>query len=255
MADPKQRFSSRAENYSKYRPSYPTEIIELLARECALTPASVIADVGSGTGIMTRLFLDNGNRVLAIEPNAEMRQAAEQLLASYPNFVSISASAEATTLADHSADLVLAAQAFHWFDRGQARREFVRILKLGGWVVLVWNERKVGVTPFLIDYEQMLHEYATDYAAVDHRRMDDDVMRAFFMPDEFKMRSLQNSQTFDFAGLKGRLLSSSYTPEPGHANHDAMLRRLRDIFDAHQANGQVTIEYDTQVYFGHLHED
>ncbi|MEO8286022.1 MAG: class I SAM-dependent methyltransferase [Chloroflexota bacterium] len=255
MVDSKQRFSSRVENYSKYRPSYPREIVDLLARECKLTAASVIADVGSGTGIMSRLFLDNGNPVFAVEPNAEMRQAAELSLASYPNFVSVPGSAEETTLAAHSVDFVLAAQAFHWFDRQQAREEFVRILKPDGWVVLTWNERKIGSTPFLDDYEQMLRDYATDYAAVDHRRIDEAVLREFFAPDEFKVKHLQYSQTFDFEGVKGRLLSSSYTPEPGHPNHNLMLDRLRAIFDARQVNGHVSMEYDTQIYYGHLHNE
>src|SRR5215469_5965610 len=131
--DSTKRFSNRVENYTKYRPSYPKEeMLVLLSGECGLTSASVIADVGSGTGIMTRIFLENGNQVFAVEPNPEMRHAAEQVLAAYPRFVSVPATAEATTLPAETADFVVAAQAFHWFDRERVRREFVRILKPGG---------------------------------------------------------------------------------------------------------------------------
>lgn len=147
MTDPTQRFSSRVENYSRYRPSYPRQVLELLFEECGLTAASIIADIGSGTGIMTRLFLENGNQVFAVEPNREMRQEAEWNLASYSHFVSVDATAEATTLRAGSVDFVVAAQAFHWFDREKVRPEFVRILKPEGWVVLVWNDRRPDSTP------------------------------------------------------------------------------------------------------------
>ena len=253
MVDPKQRFSNRVENYSRYRPSYATAILELLAAECGLTPEAVIADVGSGTGIMTKLFLENGNTVVAVEPNAAMRQAAEEFLADYPNFLSVAAEAEATTLAAASADFVVAAQSFHWFDHERARHEFVRILKPNGWVVLVWNERRIASTPFIAGYEELVRGYSTDYSAVDHRKVTVEVLHNFFMPDEFESRALEYSQTLDFDGLKGRLLSSSYAPLAGHSKYPDMLHSLRMLFDAYQVDGQVKIEYDTEVYYGHLH--
>ena len=146
-SDPTQRFSSRVENYIRYRPGYPHAIVELLQNECHLTPDSVIADVGCGTGMFARLFLENGNRLFGIEPNAEMRKAGDDFLAGYPKFQSIDGKAETTTLPDRSVDFVTAAQAAHWFHRQDARREFVRILKPGGWAVMVWNERRHQATP------------------------------------------------------------------------------------------------------------
>jgi ubiquinone/menaquinone biosynthesis C-methylase UbiE len=253
MMDSTQRFSNRVENYTKYRPSYPKEMLSLLAGECGLTPAAIIADVGSGTGIMTRIFLENGNQVFAVEPNSEMRRAAEQILAVYPHFISVTASAEATTLPAGTADFVVAAQAFHWFDRDQARLEFVRILKPDGWVVLVWNERRAASTPLQSEYEQLLRKYSTDYANVDHRNITGEILHAFFLPDEFKLQTLSYSQTLNFEELKGRLLSSSYSPLPGEPNCESMLEDLRAIFDAHQIHGQVAFEYDTQLFYGHLH--
>jgi SAM-dependent methyltransferase len=253
MTDPTQRFSSRVENYSRYRPSYPRQVLELLSEECGLTAASVIAEVGSGTGIMTRLFLENGNQVFAVEPNREMRQDAERNLASYAHFVSVDATAEATTLPAASSDFVVAAQAFHWFDRGKVRPEFVRILNPEGWVVLAWNDRRVGTTPFLSEYEELLRKYTIDYATANHRLVDTEALRTFYAPDQCTTRTFPYLQTLDFDGVKGRLLSSSYSPEPGHPGYEVMLARLREIFHRHQVGGRVTMEYDTEVTCGHLH--
>jgi len=251
IKDPTRRFSSRVEDYVCYRPGYPPQIIELLKSECELTSDSVIADVASGTGILTRMFLDHGNRVFAVEPNAEMRQAGERLLGRYPNFVSVNGTAEATTLEDHCVDFVTAAQAAHWFDRDRARREFVRILKPGGWCVLIWNERRTDSTPFLREYEKLLLTYGTDYKEVRHERTTANI-DIFFTPSPFKSRVLEIRQEFDYAGLQGRLLSSSYTPQEGRARYAPMVQELRRIFDVYQVHGRVGLEYDTRVYYGQL---
>ena len=245
------RFSSRVDNYVRYRPGYPPEVMELLKRECGLTPESVVADVASGTGIFTRMLLEHGCRVFAIEPNAEMRQAGEQMLSGYPQLSSVAGTAEATTLADHSVDLVTAAQAAHWFDRENARREFARILKPGGWCVLIWNERRTDSTPFLRDYEKLLLAYGTDYQDVRHENTTAGI-DGFFAPSPFQTRVFEMKQHFDYAATEGRLLSSSYTPGPEHVNYEPMLRELRRIFDAHQSGGRVALEYDTRVFYGRL---
>lgn len=252
MTDPTRRFSTRVDNYIRYRPSYPAEVIAWLGSACGLTSAAVVADMGSGTGILAELFLRNGNLVFGVEPNREMREAGDRLLAGYSNFKSIDAAAEATTLPDRSVDFVTAGQAFHWFDRDKARAEFTRILRPGGWVVLIWNDRRTGSTPFLQAYEQLLQRYGTDYAAVNHTNIDDDVIGTFFAPQPFELRSFPNRQDFDFEGVRGRLLSSSYAPEAGHVNYEPMLAELRSIFDTHQADGKVAFEYDTKVYYGHV---
>src|ERR1700733_5090047 len=135
------RFSDRVEKYVLYRPGYPPEVLRTLQTECGLMPNHAIADIASGTGIWTRMLLENGNSVFGVEPNAEMREAGERLLAAFPNFTSVAGTAEASELADHSVDFVTAAQAAHWFDRARARCEFGRVLKPGGWLVLLWNER------------------------------------------------------------------------------------------------------------------
>jgi SAM-dependent methyltransferase len=252
MRKPTERFSSRVENYIKYRPGYPPEIIDLLAEECGLTPSSVVADVGSGTGILSAMFLKNGNRVYAVEPNREMRAAAERLLGLYTDFKSLEGSAESTTLGEGCVDFVTAGQAFHWFDRAAARREFQRILKDGGWTVLVWNERRTDTTPFLVAYEKMLLAYGTDYERVNHTNISDVVINEFFAPNDFRLKVFKTRQAFDFESLKGRLLSSSYTPEEGDSNYRPMLEELERIFQAHQRSGEVAFEYDTKIYYGQL---
>jgi SAM-dependent methyltransferase len=252
MSDSTHRFSSRVENYVKYRPSYPAQIVALLAAECGLTPATPIADIGSGTGLLAELFLKNGNPLFGVEPNREMREAGERLLGSYPNFTSVDGTAEATTLRDGSVDMITAGQAFHWFDRQRARAEFARILRPAGWVALVWNERRAGTTPFLEAYERLLRSYSSEYETLNHRQVDHATIAAFFAPGRFSIASFENRQVFDYQGVKGRLLSSSYTPEPGHPQHQPMLDELAAIVEAHQVDGTVAFEYDTNVYFGQL---
>jgi ubiquinone/menaquinone biosynthesis C-methylase UbiE len=252
MKVPTLRFSSRVENYIKYRPGYPSVVIDTLASECGLTETSIVADIGSGTGILSELFLKHGNPVFGVEPNREMREAGERLLKQYPNFTSVNGAAEATTLANCSVDFITAGQAFHWFDRIQTRKEFTRILKPDGWVALIWNDRHIDTSPFLCAYEELLHRYGTDFEAVAHRNVDAAAIAAFFAPRSFTLRKFGNRQVFDFDGLRGRLLSSSYAPEPGHPNHLPVLDALRAIFDKHQIDGRVEFTYTTVVYFGHL---
>jgi ubiquinone/menaquinone biosynthesis C-methylase UbiE len=251
VQDSTQRFSSRVENYVRYRPGYPSAVIDLLKDECGLTSASVIADVASGTGIFTRMLLENGNRVYGVEPNSDMRKAGEDYLRSYPSFSSVAGTAETTTLDDHSVEFVTAAQAAHWFDREKARREFIRICRPGGCTVLLWNERRTVSTPFLRAYEQLLLEYGTDYQDVRHERTTQQIER-FFAPSRFQFRTFEYQQEFDYPALEGRLLSSSYTPQSGETGFAPMQRELRQMFDAHQVDGRVAFEYDTRVYYGQL---
>jgi SAM-dependent methyltransferase len=178
-----------------------------------------------------------------------MREAGERLLAAFPKFTSVAGTAEATTLADQSMDFVTAAQAAHWFDRQRSRREFVRILKPEGWLVLLWNERLTETTPFLRDYEHLLLTYGTDYNEVRHERTTDSV-NEFFDPLPYEERTFAMRQEFDYAGIEGRLLSSSYAPGPEHPQYPPMLRELRRVFDAHAVCGQATFEYKTRLYFG-----
>jgi ubiquinone/menaquinone biosynthesis C-methylase UbiE len=251
VTDPTQRFSSRVDNYVRYRPGYPPEVLELLKKDCGLTSETVVADIASGTGIWTRRLLENGNIVFGVEPNSEMRKAGEEFLRDYSRLTSVAGTAEETTLPDHSVGMVSAAQAAHWFDRERARREFVRILKPGGWTVLLWNERLTDSTAFLRAYEQLLLDHGTDYKEVRHERTTAEI-RDFFAPAAYREKVFKSEQRFDYDGLEGRLKSSSYTPQAGDKNYKPMIEGLRRIFDEHQVNGQVAFAYDTRVFYGIL---
>lgn len=250
--DAKQRFSNRVEHYIKYRPSYPQAMFDCLDAEIALHPSWTIADIGAGTGILTELFLGRGNVVFAVEPNPEMRHAAERLLARYPNFHSVNATAENTSLQPASVDLVTAGQAFHWFDPDPARAEFQRILKPGGVVALVWNDRKTDSSPFLIAYDELLRKDALDYEQVNHRNVDDALLRRFFGPGGYRQAVFPNAQHFNWEGLRGRALSASYVPPEGHPRHQPFMDRLANLFQSHQHDGRVTIDYDTRLFYASL---
>lgn len=250
--EPTSRFSDRVDSYVQSRPSYPSAVFELLSTECGLRTGWVVADVGSGTGILSRLFCARGHTVFGVEPNRFMRRAAERYSADTPSFISVTGTAEATTLPADSVDLIAAAQSFHWFDPEPARREFSRILKPQGWVVLIWNDRRKRSTPFLRDYERLLLVHGTDYRQVDHSRIGDERLSIFFAPQGYRSARFDNFQVFDFDGLLGRLLSSSYAPaetDPGYAE---MVEALRLMFDTHQVDGRVAFEYDTRVFYGRL---
>jgi SAM-dependent methyltransferase len=250
-----ERFSNRVENYVKYRPAYPGAVAERLSELGLLREGAVIADIGSGTGISSELFLRRGHEVFGIEPNREMRKAGEKLLSSFDRFHSLDATAEATTLPDASVDLVVAGQAFHWFDAEKARAEFLRILKPGGAVVLIWNDRRTDSTDFLRAYEDLLKMFGTDYAKVNHKNVDETIFDAFWGIGNWEMFSVDNFQDFNYAGLKGRLFSSSYVPSEDHPDSAFMLSVLKKIFLRYQepvTGGTVRFEYDTKVYYGKL---
>jgi ubiquinone/menaquinone biosynthesis C-methylase UbiE len=248
--NPTTRFSDRVDLYIRYRPTYPAELIELLSFKAQLTTSSVVADIGSGTGILSELFLKNGNPVLAVEPNNEMRQASEHLLRAYPNFKSINGAAESTGIAAATVDLVTAGQSFHWFNQTAARQEFQRILKAQGYAVIVFNTRKTDGSRFLAAYEDLLCAYCPEYRQVRHNNIDEHMLESFF--GSYDKVVLPNHQDFDYEGLLGRLLSSSYAPLAGQSGYEPMVNELQRIFVDNEASGIVTFDYDTEVYFGRL---
>jgi SAM-dependent methyltransferase len=244
------RFSNRVADYVQFRPHYPFQIIDLLAAKCDLTPESVIADIGSGTGLVAKLFLENGNPVIGIEPNKEMREAGKEYLAEFGRFTSMDGTAETTRLPAHAMDIAIAGQAFHWFDHAKARAEFMRILKPEGFAVLVWNVRRADTTSFLRAYEELVITFGTDYQEINHKNSQAQSVLAPFFGGEYFTARFDNVQRFDFNGLMGRIHSSSYMPAHDHANYAPMAKRAKEIFDAHQQNGKIAFEYDAVVYYG-----
>ncbi|CAL1519241.1 class I SAM-dependent methyltransferase [Chitinophaga sp. MM2321] len=246
-----ERFSTRVDNYVKYRPHYPAAVIPYLAKEAGLSRQSVVADIGAGTGISAQPFLDNGNKVFAVEPNLEMREMSEKLLQRYHNFTAITGTAERTTLPDASIDLIVAGTAFHWFDQEAARTEFHRIARKDAYVVLMWNVRRSELA-FEKEYEKLLHQYGNDYKDMQHRNVGASTLSSFFTPGTFREASFQNAQNFDFPALKGRMLSSSYIPEKDHPSYIPMIKALEDLFGKYQEQGMIKFHYETRVYLGQV---
>jgi len=250
FADAKQGFSSRVADYARYRPSYPREVVQLLREECGLRPEHVIADIGSGTGLLSKLFLDHGNRVFGVEPNPGMRAAGEEFLREYANFVSVNGFAEETSLATASVDFLTAGQAFHWFQPAAARAEFQRILKPGGWVVIAWNDRCLDGSLFAREYESLLKRFGTDYEMVREAYPEALTIREFLNDGKLGSRDLPNHQVFDWERLCGRLWSSSYAPKEGHPNFAPMMAELQRLFAAYRRDGRVRMDYYTRIYSG-----
>jgi SAM-dependent methyltransferase len=253
VTDSTKRFSDRVENYVKYRPGYPDEVYKYLLASGAVKTGDTIADLGSGTGISSQLFLRPGHRVYGVEPNAEMRAAAERLLSKDANFVSLAGSAEQIPLPDGSVELSVAGQAFHWFEPKATRAEMVRILKPGGQAALIWNMRDIEGSSFQKAYEDLLLEFGTDFKQVDHQRnLTEDKLAAFFAPAAMQKASFANQQRFDYAGLRGRLLSSSYAPKEGSAGYAPLMAALGALFERFAVDDKVAFVYRTEVYHGAL---
>lgn len=247
MNDNTKRFSDRVEDYIKYRPNYPEKIVKILKEKINADKNITIADIGSGTGISSALFLKNNYRVIGVEPNKEMREAAGQLLSGFEKFKSVNGSAEKTNLPDKSIDVIFSGQAFHWFDKEKSKIEFARILKANGNIVLVWNSRSTK-SAFQNEYEKLLFDNIEEYRSVNHRNIKDEEIADFFSPKNMNKTSLDNNQILDLEGLKGRLLSSSYCPKSGTL-HDLLMRRIEDIFEKYQVNNSIEFEYETEIYW------
>lgn len=248
----KSRFSNRVVAYVKYRPSYPREAIDYLFETVGMNSESLVAEIGAGTGIFTKLILERGCYVTAVEPNQAMREAAKGSLADQSRFNSVAGSAEATGLEDQSLDFIVCAQAFHWFDQAAAQLEFRRVLKAGGKAVLVWNARLKQGNSFLDGYELLLNKFGTDYAKVNHSNISKDALIAFFKPGDMQESRFKISQLVDFEGLLGRLLSASYIPQPGHPSYEPMLAELKALYEVCNQNGIVSIDYETEIYWGEV---
>ncbi|WP_312914795.1 methyltransferase domain-containing protein [Stenotrophomonas sp.] len=251
--DATHRFSSRVADYVRYRPGYPPALIDWLHHDIGVRADALVADVGAGTGISTRMFLEAGHPVIAIEPNAPMREAAAHwLLPQFPQLQLLDGTAEHTTLPDDSVDLVSAAQAFHWFDTAAVRQEWARTLRPGGLALVYWNSRLLQGSAFLEAYERLLIDYGTDYTEVAERYQSDEEMRTWFGNGLRGIASFPNVQYLDHDGLQGRLLSSSYAPQAGHPRHAAMLDALRQLFADHAVDGKVAFAYQTRAFIGTL---
>lgn len=247
-----QRFSHTVDNYIRFRPGYPEEIISFMQQEFGLSYSSVIADIGSGTGKLTELFLKNGCPTFAVEPNDAMREAGEKLLGHYSNFTSINGTAEQTNLMDHAVDFVTAGQAFHWFDVSKSRAELIRILKPNGWALLIWNKRMDERSAFMESYNTFLHQYSTDLEKINLRRINKEQFLAFYGNSDYRLKTFEHYQTFDFAGVKGRYLSCSYAYSENHPGYRGAIEALASLVEDHNKSGVIKMWYRTEIYYGRL---
>jgi ubiquinone/menaquinone biosynthesis C-methylase UbiE len=252
LPNPTDRFTGRVESYRRYRPTYPPSIVDLLSRECSLAPDSTIADIAAGTGILTELLLAANLSVTAIEPNDEMRAACAALEPQYPKLIVIAGTAEATGLSDHSIDLITVAQAMHWFDFDRTRAEFARILKPGGFCAVIYNNRRLSGDPFHDAYERFLLDFGIDYSAVKQQHVGRKRLAQFFSPLPMSCVTLPNAQLLTLDALEGRILSSSYMPQPGHPRFEEMRVAIQRLFAATQTNNVVTMHHDCLVCCGQL---
>jgi SAM-dependent methyltransferase len=211
---------------------------------------AVVADIGSGTGILTRQLLDKGYELYAVEPNGPMRSVAERTLSGRPRFHSVRGTAETTTLPDGAVDLITCAQAFHWFDRVKSKLEFRRILKGNGRVAIVWNERLENASEVNRKYDDILRRMAPEYSNVSHRKVSLGDIEGFFVPGEVQLHTFPNQQVLDRCGFLGRLLSCSYVPNVGQPGHDEIVDAISDLFDEYEIEGKVTFVYETKLYLG-----
>ena len=246
------RFTDRVANYVKYRPGYPPEVIDHLASACGLSAHAVTVDVGSGTGIFTRLLLDKDYIVYAVEPNEAMRHEAESQLVHYRGFNSVNGTAEATTLPDSLADLVVCAQAFHWFNNEETRIEFKRILKPDGYAVLIWNNRDVAADEFAKAYDELLKSQGGEYERVNHQNLTPADFERFYRDGQYTLTKFPNQQVFNLEQLTGRAFSSSYLPAQDSDAGKQLATLLKNLFDTHQSNGHVVFRYNTEVYLGRV---
>jgi ubiquinone/menaquinone biosynthesis C-methylase UbiE len=249
---PTERFTNRVGDYKKHRPGYPQKLVTILVENEALPQNAIVADVGAGTGHWSRELLPHVRTLYAVEPNNEMRREAESAFESAPNYISIDGTAEATELHNHSVDLITAAQAFHWFDAEQARREFKRILKPGGHVALVWNVRDTEADEFQREYDNLLRTHIVDFKKTFARSASDEHIFRFYATQQVEIFVAANDQLFDLDSLLGRLMSSSYAPKPPSPIYDTLIQEMTALFNRHNQNGRVRFIYQSKLYLGQL---
>jgi SAM-dependent methyltransferase len=248
MTDSVHRFDQRVEDYIRWRPDYPDDAIDHVCSVLNLASGSTLADIGSGTGKLSRPFLERGVDIIGVEPNLPMKQAGDLLLEDWKGFSSVQGTAEKTGLPDGSVDGIIAGQAFHWFEPEGCKKEWTRILKVDTGVALIWNSRPLTGTPFMEAYESFLQEWGTDYDAVSEQYEKSADLR-LVLGESYQTRSFDNGQELSLEGLKGRICSCSYVPDKGSADREKMVAAIPELFRKHEENGQVNLLYDANVYW------
>ncbi len=246
------RFTGRAALYNRYRLRYPGEmILDRLKTWCGLQPEWPVADMGAGTGMLSEVFLSNGNPVQAIEPNNEMRGACMQLRADWPRLQVRKGTAEDTGLAANSVAVVAAGRAFHWFDVPRALLEFRRILQPGGWLVLVSYGRAKDDSPQSIAFEDLLITHGTDYAYVRAGYRVHENLHQVFTADH-RSDKIPGQQMLDWKSFLGQTQSLSIIPKPDHPGYPAFEQQLRSFFHTYAVAGLLTVPTSCWIDAGRI---
>ncbi|KAB8126288.1 class I SAM-dependent methyltransferase [Gracilibacillus oryzae] len=244
------KFTDKAEVYAKYRPSYPHEWIEYLVSETGINKNDIIADIGSGTGILSRVLLERGFTVIGVEPNDDMRTIADQTLKPDPRFISVKATAENTTLKDNSLDLITVAQAFHWFDMEQFRMECKRILKQDAKVALVWNSRDRSAD-INKQSAEVCQKYCLNFKGFSGGMEETPIaFEQFYKDGKYDFKYFRNDLPFDLDGFLGRYLPASYAPKKTDKEYKPFITALTELFEKYSSNGKIVMPNITRSYLG-----
>ncbi len=246
-----EKFTGKAELYSKYRPSYPMDIISYLSR--FIKASDTVADIGAGTGKFTKMLCHLGCNIIAVEPNSDMLMQASEYLQNYENLTLIKSPAEDTMLADDSVKLVTVAQAFHWFDVKAFKSECHRILKLGGKVMLIWNTADYS-KDIIKERNSIADTYCKEFSQKNKSttplKGNSEDIKLFFSEGEYETFLLRNDLTYDMDEFLGYELSRSYAPKEEDRSYQPYLRALKEFFTAHQQEGKILIPNVTECYVG-----
>jgi ubiquinone/menaquinone biosynthesis C-methylase UbiE len=250
---PPERFSGRVQAYRAYRPRFPREIVPFLREHDALPVGAVVADIGAGTGMLAEIFLEAGHRVLAVEPNGEMLEACRVLAAQhYPALEVVEGSAEATGLPDASVDVIAVGRAMHWFDWPRTHREFQRILRPDGWVLVATSGHRDSGAAVSEELSGILRKWRMDSAEADTTRNFKERLRGFLDTSAWRQITLHHAMTVDFPKLLGYAESLSAIPRPGERGSHEMLAELRVVFDKYQRDGNLVTPLSSNIDLGRL---
>jgi len=243
------KFDGKGSLYARFRPSYPQELLEYLYDQVGMGRDSAIADIGAGTGKLTRLLLERGSRVYAVEPNPDMRAAAELALKGFARLSLAEGTAEATGLPAGSVDYITVAQAFHWFDRAEFRKECRRILKPWGKVVLVWNCRDER-SELVRELECLNRKFCPGFTGFSEGIRAEGGVFSDFFEGKYTVRRFDHPLYFDQTGFLGRSLSSSYAPKEADENYYAYVLELEKLFDRYRDGTELILPNFTCCYIG-----
>jgi len=245
------KFSSKAEIYAKYRWDYDPKAIASLCQIAGINHNSVVADIGSGTGMLTAHFVNNVSKIYAIEPNAEMRAIALKNLAQYPAFVSIDALADSTTLPDNSVDLIVVGRAIHWFNAETTKPEFLRILKPNGWLATC---RVTHEDLELLEALKILRKTESGWNVAQDKSkiLENNDLESYYFNNNYQTIKQHSVIQEDWQQFLGRMLSHSPAPNSNNPLFPKFEAAAKKIFQSYSKAGILEIKIATEIKLGKI---